>query len=282
MDLSGDTPEEIVSCTVIMRNGENVEEKVVWSGDVITLDTLPNSGFNYFQGWLNETTKQIVSGEVTITGDTIFTAQWAYIPPIITNPSYGVTVAPTDNGVVTVSPAAAKQGQTVTVTAVPSEGYELSALTVTDRLGNPVMVQANPNGTYSFVMPGSQVTVSAVFVEKAPDIWVNPFVDVAANDWFYPYVEYVCRNGLMEGTSAVTFDPSGTVTRGTLMTILARMDGVDTSAGSSWYQAGMEWAVAEGVSDGTAPEGLITREQVAAAAQKLELDTVYFLNGKEG
>ena len=68
----------------------------------------------------------------------------------------------------------------------------------------------------------------------------------------------------MEGTSAVTFDPSGTVTRGTLMTILARMDGVDTSAGSSWYQAGMEWAVAEGVSDGTAPEGLITREQVAA------------------
>ena len=53
-----------------------------------------------------------------------------YVPPII-NPSYGVTVAPTDNGVVTVSPAAAQQGQTVTVTAVPSEGYELSALTIT-------------------------------------------------------------------------------------------------------------------------------------------------------
>ena len=26
----------------------------------------------------------------------------------------------------------------------------------------------------------------------------------------------------------------------------------------------------------------VTREQVAAAAQKLELDTVYFLKGKEG
>ena len=113
----------------------------------------------------------------------------------------------------------------MTVTAAPNEGYELSALTVTDRFGNTVMTQANPNGTYSFVMPGSQVTVSAVFVEKAPEIWVNPFVDVAANDWFYPYVEYVCRNGLMEGTSAVTFDPSGTVTRGTVATILWRLAG---------------------------------------------------------
>ena len=277
MDLSGDTPEEIVSCTVIMRNGENVEEKVVWSGDVITLDTLPNSGFNYFQGWLNETTKQIVSGEVTITGDTTFTAQWAYIPPIITNPSYGVTVAPTVNGTVTVSPAAAQQGQTVTVTAAPNEGYELSALTVTDRFGNTVMTQANPNGTYSFVMPGSQVTVSAVFVEKAPDIWVNPFVDVAANDWFYPYVEYVCRNGLMEGTSAVTFDPSGTVTRGTVATILWRLAGSpvvnyqmtfpDVAEGE-WYSEAVRWAASEGVITGYdngnfGPNDPITREQLA-------------------
>ena len=30
-----------------------------------------------------------------------------------------------------------------------------------------------------------------------------------------------------------------------------------------------------------APDASITREQVAAAAQRLELDTVYFLNGQE-
>ena len=186
-------------------------------------------------------------------------------------------MAPTANGTVTVRPAAAQQGQTVTVTAAPNEGYELSALTVTDRFGNTVMTQANPNGTYSFVMPGSQVTVSAVFVEKAPDIWVNPFVDVAANDWFYPYVEYVCRNGLMEGTSAVTFDPSGTVTRGTVATILWRLAGSpvvnyqmtfpDVAEGE-WYSEAVRWAASEGVITGYdngnfGPNDPITREQLA-------------------
>ena len=257
------TPGETSALTATVAPDNATDWTVTWASSDVNVATVDETGTvtavapgtAIITATANDGSGKSASCEVTVA--------YPYVPPII-NPSYGVTVAPTDNGVVTVSPAAAQQGQTVTVTAVPSEGYELSALTITDRFGNAVMTQANPNGTYSFVMPGSQVTVSAVFVEKAPDIWVNPFVDVSANDWFYSYVEYACRNGLMNGTSAVTFDPSGTVTRGTLMTILARMDGVDTSAGSSWYQAGMEWAVAEGVSDGTAPEGLITREQVAA------------------
>ena len=257
------TPGETSALTATVAPDNATDWTVTWASSDVNVATVDETG----------TVTAVAPGTAIITvtandgngksASCEVTVAYPYVPPII-NPSYGVTVAPTANGTVTVSPAAAQQGQTVTVTAVPSEGYELSALTVTDRFGNTVMTQANPNGTYSFVMPGSQVTVSAVFVEKAPDIWVNPFGDVAANDWFYSYVEYACRNGLMNGTSAVTFDPSGTVTRGTLMTILARMDGVDTSAGSSWYQVGMEWAVAEGVSDGTAPEGLITREQVAA------------------
>ena len=47
------------------------------------------------------------------------------------------------------------------------------------------------------------------------------------------------------------------------MTILARMDGVDTGDSNPWYQMGMEWAVRKGVSDGTGPEADITREQLA-------------------
>lgn len=66
----------------------------------------------------------------------------------------------------------------------------------------------------------------------------------------------------MNGTGQ-GFDPDGTVTRGTLMTILARMDGVDTAGGRTWYEKGMAWAVSAGVSDGANPEGVITREQAA-------------------
>ena len=68
----------------------------------------------------------------------------------------------------------------------------------------------------------------------------------------------------MNGTGSGKFSPQATTTRGMLMTVLARMDGVDTTGGADWYTKGMEWAKREGVSDGTNPELPITREQLAA------------------
>ena len=280
-DLSGgssDPSTPITVYTVTYVNGTTTWSEKVLGNSQIQLASLSNQGNNYFRGWMDANNGFYSGGDiVTITGDMTFTAVWDYLPPVITNPSHSVSVPSTANGTVSVSPAAAQQGQTVTVTVAPNEGYELSVLTVTDRLGNTVMTQANPNGTYSFVMPGSQVTVSAVFVETAPDIWVNPFVDVAANDWFYSYVEYVCENGLMEGTSAVTFEPASTVTRGTVATILWRLAGEPVVnylmtfpdvTGDEWYGEAARWAASEGVITGYdngnfAPNDPITREQLA-------------------
>ena len=47
-----------------------------------------------------------------------------------------------------------------------------------------------------------------------------------------------------------------------LMTVLARYAGENTTGSTPWYQKGMEWAKANGVSDGTNPEVNITREQL--------------------
>ena len=47
------------------------------------------------------------------------------------------------------------------------------------------------------------------------------------------------------------------------MTVLARFDDEDTTGGSVWYEKGMAWAKANGVSDGSNPNGSITREQLA-------------------
>ena len=99
-----------------------------------------------------------------------------------------------------------------------------------------------------------------------PDTPLNPapdFTDVADDFWGKEAIDYVVAEGLMNGTSETTFAPNVTTTRAMLMTILARMDGVDTTGSDPWYAKGMEWAVAEGVSDGTNPEGTITREQLA-------------------
>ena len=46
------------------------------------------------------------------------------------------------------------------------------------------------------------------------------------------------------------------------MTVLARMNDVDTEGGSTWYEKGLLWAVEQGISDGTNPEQKISREQL--------------------
>ena len=87
------------------------------------------------------------------------------------------------------------------------------------------------------------------------------FVDIPSNAWYKDAVDFVETKGLMTGTSATTFGPEQATTRAMIWTILARMDGVDTT-GAVWYAAGQKWAMENGVSDGTDPNGKITREQL--------------------
>lgn len=65
------------------------------------------------------------------------------------------------------------------------------------------------------------------------------------------------------------FSPSSSTTRGMLMTVLARYAGQDTTNSIPWYQAGMDWAKANGVYDGTNPTINITREQLVTMAVSL-------------
>ena len=91
-----------------------------------------------------------------------------------------------------------------------------------------------------------------------------PFTDVTSTDWFYSDVKYAYETGLMTGTSADAFSPEAPVTRGMVMTILARREGIRTDRYTPWYAAGCEWAKANGISDGSNPEAPVTREQLAA------------------
>ena len=111
-------------------------------------------------------------------------------------------------------------------------------------------------------MPTGKVTITPTFVKIAEQPTEKAFVDVAKSDWFADAVAYVTEKGLMNGTSSDTFSPNATTTRGMLMTVLARYAGADTTGGTPWYQKGMDWAKANGVSDGTNPNADITREQL--------------------
>ena len=110
-----------------------------------------------------------------------------------------------------------------------------------------------------------------------PSSGTLPFRDVSEGDWCYDAVKYAYKNGLMTGTSASTFEPGATTTRGMVVTILYRLEGQPDVSGSffpdvasrQYYTDAVAWAVQNGIVSGYnngnfGPRDTITREQLAA------------------
>lgn len=89
------------------------------------------------------------------------------------------------------------------------------------------------------------------------------FADVPYGYWGAGAVDFVTSRELFNGTSNTAFTPDGAMTRAMIVTVLARYEGVDTSTGDNWYDAGRDWAMEAGISDGTDMDGTLTREQLA-------------------
>ena len=118
---------------------------------------------------------------------------------------------------------------------------------------------------YHLLTKGSDTPVLPVTPSKPKDdkpTTGSSFTDVPAGSWYEEAVNYVHEKGLMNGTSANAFSPNANTTRGMIVTILARVEGVNTN-GTPWYAAGQKWAMDNGISDGTNMPGVITREQLA-------------------
>ena len=121
-----------------------------------------------------------------------------------------------------------------------------------------------------------------------------PFDDVPRGQWYTDAIWWAKLTGVVSGTSATTFDPSGEITREQLAVILYNYtkqfaSGSLTEAGSlagfpdagsvsSWARTEMAWAVGNGLISGTgsggvaylSPQGSATRAQVAAILMRFE------------
>ena len=252
-------PGESVTFTAAVSGAETVQE-VTWSvsGNQSEETAVSEEGILTVSG--NETAGQLVvtatsvadpsrkgSAAVTVIEDTEET-----IPTI---PTYQIKTE-AEHGTVKANPSWAWAGQKVQLTIQPDEGYVVDSVTVTDSSGKDVAVSGN-----TFTMPNGSVTVYVTF--KAEEM--EPlFPDVPADAWYSEAVAWAVEQGVMQGVSGGLFDPDGAVTRATVWTVLSRMAGEETDGGESWYAKAQAWAVAEGISDGTNPEGTITREQLAA------------------
>lgn len=118
---------------------------------------------------------------------------------------------------------------------------------------------------YHLLTEGSDTPVLPVTPSKPKDdkpTTGSSFTDVPAGSWYEEAVNYVHEKSLMNGTSSNAFSPNANTTRGMIVTILARVEGVNTN-GTPWYAAGQKWAMDNGISDGTNMPGVITREQLA-------------------
>ena len=194
--------------------------------------------------------------------------------------SYEIFTTVGDNGAIDVD-RYATEGDKVTITVSPDEAYMLDEMTLTSG-GKDVEVTDNGDGTYTFTMPSGDVKIEVTFAEDPnwepePEEPAMPFTDVNDNDWFYDVVLYAYENGLMTGVSATEFAPNQTTTRGMIVSMLARLEGVTSVedagfadvAANDWYATAVNWAASVGVVNGYEdntfrPNAPITREQMAA------------------
>jgi len=182
-----------------------------------------------------------------------------------------VDTAGVKNGNVSVSPASASAGTTIIVTVKPDAGCALDKLTVTDDSGNVLALTDNGNGTYSFTMPNSKASVSAVFIKSG-----SPFADVLKTAYYCEAVLWAAGKGIARGTGANIFSPDGICTRAQAVSFLWRAMGRPEPAAADCrftdvdvnvdYCKAVIWATEQGIVRGTSkttfsPGASVTRAQ---------------------
>lgn len=157
---------------------------------------------------------------------------------------------------------------TASVSVPKSVGSTRVDIPVSKPTGSMVAVIVHPDGTEEIVR-GSVVTETGIALRAEGDVRLK-IIDNAksfndmANHWAKDAVEFASSRELFNGVGNDAFGPDRSMTRGMVNTVLARLAGADTAGGETWYAKGTVWAVENGISDGTAPEQPVTREQLAA------------------
>lgn len=170
---------------------------------------------------------------------------------------------------ITVTPAASSAAAPIIKLSVPANAGEVAvAIPVVNAKQGTVAVKVNPDGTEEIIKT-AVVTENGLVLGVKGSMQIKiinndkNFADTVGH-WAASDVDFVSARELFNGTAPALFSPEASMTRGMVVTVIARLAGENTDGGANWYDKGCAWAVANGVSDGTDPNGSITREQLAA------------------
>ena len=155
---------------------------------------------------------------------------------------------------------------TVKIELPKNSGDTKVEIPVTNVKPGTVAVIVHPDGTEEILKDsiptedGIQLTVNGGATVKIVDN-AKDFIDTQ-NHWAKDAINFVSARELVNGMSASIYAPDASATRAQLWTILARQNDADLSGGANWYEKAQLWSKDKGVSDGTNPNGTITRAQM--------------------
>ena len=168
------------------------------AGSDVTVRAGSRSGYT-FNGWTSgsnvvfddpnaaETTFTMPDGSVTVTANWSRDGGSSSSGRDDSDPRYAVGIPDkTENGSVSVSPKNASQGDRVTVTVKPDEGYELDSLKVLDKNDRELELTDKGDGRFTFIMPAGRVEVKAAFTKE---VKISPFRDVHTDAYYYEAVK---------------------------------------------------------------------------------------------
>ncbi len=189
---------------------------------------------------------------------------------------YTITIDPANGG--TVLSYKLPSGSPYTLPTVTKSGYAF--LGWSDGLntypaGTVITLTSNVTYTASWVRHPDTPYVPEPEEPEEPEVPEFPFYDVPTSAWYYTAVKYVYDNKLMDGVDTYVFAPNDTLTRAMVWTIIARMSGVDTTGGNTWYAKAQEWVITNGISDGENPTAAITREEFVTMLWRLAGEPIY-------
>ena len=255
------------------------------AGSVVTVRAGSRDGYT-FNGWTSgsnvvfddpsaeETAFTMPEGRVTVTANWSRDGGSSSSDRDDSDPSYAVGIPDKmENGSVSVSPKNASQGDHVTVTVKPDEGYELDSLKVLDKDGKELELTDKGDGRFTFIMPAGKVEVKAAFTEE---VKISPFRDVPTDAYYYEAVKWAQKKGITDGIGDGLFGPNQPCTRAQIVTFLWRAAdspepegaaaGMTDVAAGSYYEKAVAWAIENGITTGTAdgkfsPNAPCTRAQ---------------------
>ncbi|MDL2274136.1 S-layer homology domain-containing protein [Oscillospiraceae bacterium OttesenSCG-928-G22] len=167
-----------------------------------------------------------------------------------------------------------------------------------ERTGNLFAVKVLDNGNVQWITESSYVSGWLIWTGSSNSVYgvgykasAPAFTDTTGH-WANDNIDFVASRGLFSGTTATTFSPNTSITRGMFVTALGRLSGQDVSGytsssftdvkDGSYYLAYIEWAVANKIVNGVennqfAPDRSITREEMAVMIYNYAKATNYTL-----